>query len=109
MEGIERFFIEKYNELEKERDALRARVSELDGDLTSKEFGITDLHKRYNAVRGKAASVSTIKSYYVEKAGLEKARETAKLTDDELFSKFKNKSLSYYTAIDYEEKNSNTR
>lgn len=105
MEGIERFFIEKYNELEKERDELRERVVQLEADITSEEMGITDLHRKYKAVKGSVISKNTIKSALVDdKEKLPKVKKYLELTDDEIIAKFINKSVRYYTILEYEEK-----
>ena len=105
-EGLERFFIEKYESMEAERDALRERVLQLEGDLTGAEFGITDLRRKFKAVRGTVSNVSTLKSYMLDNGNVtcDQMREYIALPDEELFAKFRNKTISYYTVLKFERK-----
>lgn len=102
-EGLERFFIEKYESMERERDALRERVLQLEGDLAGAEFGITDLRRKFKAVRGTVCAASTLKGCMLDKGvTCDQMREYIALTDEELFAKFRNKSVSYYTVLKFE-------
>ena len=102
-EGLERFFIEKYESMERERDALRERVFQLEGDLTGAEFGITDLHRKFKAVRGTVCAMCTLKANMLDKdVTCDQMREYIALPDDELFAKFRNKSVGYYTILKFE-------
>lgn len=103
-EGLERFFIEKYESMERERDALRERVLQLEGDLTGAEFGITDLRRKFKAVRGTVCNAGTLKMYMLDNGNVtcDQMREYIALPDEELFAKFRNKSVSYYTILKFE-------
>lgn len=91
---LEQYFIEDYKRLKEENDELKARVSQYEANAVNREYGITDLHQRCQAVRGSSTS-----SYYLKKelrgghATVDEWEEWLTLGDAELFEKLKNADL----------------
>lgn len=100
---LEQYFLQDYEETKAENEHLREKLRELEGN--EHDFGVTDLHRKFQAVKGSTCSRWVIKDYLLknEKMTPEKMRETMTLDDRALFDKFKGKTLNYYSAISYEE------
>lgn len=85
---LEQYFIEDYKRLKEENDELKARVSQYEANAGNHDYGITDLHQRYQAVRGSSTS-----SYYLKKelsdgyATVDEWEEWLALSDAALFEK----------------------
>lgn len=100
---LEQYFLQDYEETKVENERLRERLRELEDH--GHDFGVTDLHRKFQAVKGSTCSRWVIKDYLLKNGKMtpEKTRETMALDDEALFRKFNGKSLNYYSAISYEE------
>lgn len=100
---LEQYFLQDYEETKAENERLRERLRELEDE--GLDFGVTDLHRKFQAVKGSTCSRWVIKDYLLKNGKMtpEKMRETMALDDETLFRKFNGKTLNYYSAINYEE------
>lgn len=98
---LEQYFLEDYERMKAENKDMTKRLAELERG----EFGITDLHRKLQAVKGSTCSRWVIKDYLLKNGKMtpERMREVMALGDEALFKKFKEKRLNYYEAIKYEE------
>ena len=91
---LEQYFIEDYKRLKEENSELKARISQYEANAGNHEYGITDLHQRYQAVRGSSTS-----SYYLRNelrdghAKVSEWEEWLTLRDAELFEKLEGVNL----------------
>lgn len=91
---LEQYFIEDYKHLKEENAELKARIQQYEANAGNHEYGITDLHQRYQAVRGSSAS-----SYYLRNelrdghATVDEWEEWLALGDAELFDKLEGTDL----------------
>lgn len=101
---LEQYFIEDYKRLKAENDDIKAKLAAFEANAGNHEYGITDLHQRFKAIRG-----SVIESYYVRarlkdgKLKPEAVRSWIELDDESLFAKTNGKSADYTRILDYEE------
>lgn len=101
---LEQYFIEDYKRLKAENDELKTELAALQANAGNHEYGITDLHQRYKAVRG-----SLVSSYYVKlwlndgKLKEETVRAWLEWDDGKLFDYADGKKIDYSTLISFEE------
>ena len=101
---LEQYFIEDYKRLKAMNKLLEGDLRKYEENAGNHEYGITDLHHRYKAVRGKVIS-----AYYVAsrlKGGYLKEDEVRKwigLPDETLFGKVNGKLADYATILELEE------
>lgn len=101
---LEQYFIEDYKRLKEKVDELSVKLMAYEANAGNHEYGITDLHQRCKAVRGRVIS-----SYYVSirlKDGYlkeDKVREWVDLPDAELFGEVNGKMANYTTILEFEE------
>lgn len=100
---LEQYFLQDYENIKTENERLREKLRELEDN--GHDFGVTDLHRKFQAVRGNTCSKWVIKDYLLKNGKMtpERMREVMALDDEALFNKFRGKRLSYYEAISYEE------
>lgn len=100
---LEQYFLQDYETMRADNECLRERVRELE---VGEEYGITDSHQKFQAVKGSTCSRWAIKDHlqrYAVLGGPERMRETMALDDEALFNKYDGKTISYCSAISYEE------
>lgn len=101
---LEQYFIEDYKRLKSENDELKSKLAMFEANAGNHEYGITDLHQRFKAVRG-----DVMASYYVEnrlrdgklKEGT--VRSWLEMDDEKLFEAVEGKSVDYTRLISFEE------
>lgn len=100
---LEQYFLQDYEMTKVENERLRERLRELED--VGHDFGVTDLHRKFQAVKGSTCSRWVIKDYLLKNGKMtpERMREVMALDDEALFRKFNGKTLNYYEAISYEE------
>lgn len=99
---LEQFFLQDYEILRSENERLRDLVRELE---VGEEYGITDSHQKFRAVKGSTCSRWVIKDHLLKNGSMtpERMRETMALDDEALFGKYNGKTIGYCSAISYEE------
>ena len=102
---LEQYFIEDYKRLKAENDELKSKLATYEANAGSHEYGITDLHQRFKAVKGSVTSSYQIKVYGLKngKLKLETAKKWIDMGDAELFESVEGKYIDYSKCIDYEE------
>jgi hypothetical protein len=100
---LEQYFLQDYEVVKDENERLKNRLRKLEDG--GHDFGITDLHRKFQAVRGSTCSRWVIRDYLLKNGKMtpEKMREVMALDDETLFVKFRDRTLGYYEAIKYEE------
>lgn len=99
---LEQYFLEDYEAMKADNERLRERVRELEAGV---EYGVTDSHQKFQAVRGSTCSRWVIKDHLLKNGKMtpERMREVMALDDEALFNKYNGKTISYCSAISYEE------
>lgn len=101
---LEQYFIEDYKRLKSRNEILAEELRKYEMNAGNHEYGITDLHQRYRAVKG-----TVISDYYVNlrlKDGHlkeDEAREWIGLPDEMLFGKVNGKTAGYTTILELQE------
>lgn len=100
---LEQYFLQDYEETKAENERLQERLREMEDH--GHDFGVTDLHRKFQAVKGSTCSRWVIKDYLLKNGKMtpERMREVMAMDDDTLFRKYNGKTLGYYGAISYEE------
>lgn len=99
---LEQYFLQDYENTKAENERLRERLRELEDH--GHDFGVTDLHRKFQAVKGSTCS-SWVIGNCLKKGSMtpDIVRMAMALDDEALFNKYKNKSFNYCTIISYEE------
>ena len=99
---LEQYFLQDYETMKADNERLREMVRELEA---GEEYGVTDSHQKFQAVRGSTCSRWVIKDHLLKngKMAPERRREVMALDDEALFNKYNGKTISYCSAISYEE------
>lgn len=99
---LEQYFLQDYETTKADNECLRERVRELEAGV---EYGVTDSHQKFRAVRGSTCSRWVIKDHLLKngKMAPERMREVMALDDEALFNKYNGKTIGYCSAISYEE------
>lgn len=99
---LEQYFLQDYETTKADNECLRERVRELEA---GEEYGVTDSHQKFQAVRGSTCSRLVIKDHLLKNGKMtpERMREVMALDDGALFNKYNGKTISYCSAISYEE------
>lgn len=102
---LEQYFIEDYKRLKAENDELKSKLAVFEANAGNHEYGITDLHQRFNAVKGSVASAYHIRVYGFKNGNLkpDTAKQWLELADAELFDAVEGKYVDYSKLITYEE------
>ena len=101
---LEQYFIEDYKRLKSRNEILAEELRKYEANADNHEYGITDLHQRYKAVRGQVIS-----GYYVanllERGYLEEdeVRKWVELSDESLFGEVNGKIANYMTILEFKE------
>ena len=101
---LEQYFIEDYKRLKAENGELKSKLAMFEANAGNHEYGITDLHQRFKAVRG-----DVMASYYVEnrlrdgklKEGT--VRSWLEMDDEKLFEAVEGRSVDYTRLLSFEE------
>lgn len=99
---LEQYFLQDYETMKADNERLREMVRELEAGA---EYGVTDSHQKFQAVRGSTCSRWVIKDHLLKNGKMtpERMREVMALDDEALFNKYNGKTISYCIAISYEE------
>lgn len=101
---LEQYFIEDYKRLKAENDELKTELAAFQANAGNHEYGITDLHQRYKAVRGSLVSSYYVKSWLKDgKLKEETVRAWLEWDDGKLFDYADGKSIDYSTLVSFEE------
>lgn len=101
---LEQYFIEDYKRLKITNEELTKELHKYEAEADNHGYGITDLHRKYKAVKGSVISDWYVKSRldggYLTEGEVGKFLE---MSDDELFEKANGKSVNYMTILEIEE------
>lgn len=101
---LEQYFIEDYKRLKSRNELLAEELRKYEMNAGNHEYGITDLHQRYRAVKGTVISdyyvASRLKGGYLKE---DEVREWVGLPDEKLFGKVNGKMADYTTILEFKE------
>lgn len=101
---LEQYFIEDYKRLKARNRILEEDLRKYEANAGNHEYGITDLHQKYKAVKGQVISeyyvASRLKSGYLKE---DEVREWIGLPDEKLFGKVNGKTADYTTILEFKE------